>query len=76
MKIRVIRDPEETLYTFGPAFVRQVLVIGFLFGTLGSAFGWLPFFADCLWPLWDKQNRALHDMVVDSRVIHSNPARK
>ncbi len=24
---------------------------------------------DVLWPLWDEENRALHDMVVDSRVI-------
>ena len=67
--IRVIRDAEETPYTFGPAFVRQVLVIGVLFGGLGSVLGGIPLLADYLWPLWDKQNRALHDMVVDSRVI-------
>jgi len=24
---------------------------------------------DNLWPLWDEENRALHDFVVNSRVI-------
>ena len=25
--------------------------------------------ADALWPLWDDENRALHDFVVNSRVV-------
>ena len=25
--------------------------------------------ADVLWPLWDDENRALHDFVVNSRVV-------
>ena len=29
---------------------------------------------DVLWPLWDKEKRALHDMVVNSRVVRSPPA--
>ena len=24
-----------------------------------------------LWPLWDEQNRALHDWIVDSRVVRN-----
>jgi len=22
-----------------------------------------------LWPLWDEENRALHDLIVDTRVV-------
>ena len=25
--------------------------------------------ADVLWPLWDEENRALHDLIVDTRVV-------
>ena len=25
--------------------------------------------ADYLWPLWDEENRALHDFIVDTRSI-------
>ena len=24
---------------------------------------------DVLWPLWDEENRALHDFIVDTRVV-------
>jgi hypothetical protein len=34
-----------------------------------SVLAGLPFLADNLWPLWDDENRAIHDMAVDSRVI-------
>jgi len=33
-------------------------------GTFGLA--WL---LDILWPLWDEENRALHDFVVNTRSI-------
>jgi len=26
---------------------------------------------DALWPLWDEENRALHDLVVNTRVIRT-----
>lgn len=29
---------------------------------------------DQLWPLWDRENRALHDMVVGSRVVSTDVA--
>ena len=34
----------------------------------GSTAG-LATLADVLWPLWDEENRALHDLIVDTRVI-------
>lgn len=71
MKVRVIRDAKQTPYDFGSAFIRQFLVIQLLFGLASQLLAGLPWIADSLWPLFDKQNRALHDMVVDSRVIHA-----
>jgi uncharacterized RDD family membrane protein YckC len=67
--IRVIRPdgkPIEFLY----ALVREVVVKTFLFAGLGGSitFG-LVWLLDCLWPLWDDENRALHDMIVNSRVV-------
>ena len=41
-----------------------------LFNVIGGAFTFgLAALIDDLWPLWDEEHRALHDMVVDSRVI-------
>ena len=44
----------------------------FLFAGLGGSitFG-LLWLLDCLWPLWDDENRALHDMIVNSRVVRA-----
>ena len=33
----------------------------------------LLFVVDQLWPLWDRENRALHDFVVRSRVVREQP---
>ena len=71
MGIRVIRPdgrPIEFLY----ALVREVVVKTFLFAGLGGSitFG-LLWLLDCLWPLWDDENRALHDMIVNSRVVRA-----
>jgi uncharacterized RDD family membrane protein YckC len=38
---------------------------------LGGFFLSLPIVLDCLWPLWDEQNRALHDMIVSTRVVNA-----
>jgi uncharacterized RDD family membrane protein YckC len=65
---RVVRADGRPM-TFGYAFVREVLVKGLLFGLIGiltAGVGWL---VDDLWPLWDEEHRALHDFVVNSRVV-------
>ncbi len=36
--------------------------------TIGFSLGELIFLADSLWPLWDRENRALHDMLARTRV--------
>ncbi len=66
--IRVVRANGEPM-TFGFAVLREVVVKGLLFGIAGSLTGGLANLADYLWPLWDEENRALHDFVVDTRTI-------
>jgi uncharacterized RDD family membrane protein YckC len=36
---------------------------------IGIGVGELVFLADGLWPLWDREGRALHDMLADTRVV-------
>lgn len=67
--IRVVRANGKPI-DFGYATLREVVVKWLLFNVVGGSvtFG-LAWFIDVLWPLWDEENRALHDMIVDSRVI-------
>ena len=67
--IRVVRANGQAI-TFGYATLREIVVKWLLFNVIGGAFtfGLAPLIDD-LWPLWDEEHRALHDMVVDSRVI-------
>jgi len=67
--IRVVRANGRPI-TFGYATVREVLVKWLLIGVIaGSLTFGLAALVDYLWPLWDEENRALHDFVVDSRTI-------
>jgi uncharacterized RDD family membrane protein YckC len=66
--IRVVRANGEPM-TFGFAMLREVAVKALLFGILGSLTAGLANLADYLWPLWDEENRALHDFIVDTRSI-------
>jgi uncharacterized RDD family membrane protein YckC len=66
--IRVVRDSGQQV-DFGFGFVREVLVKGLLFGFVGSWFFSIPTLLDYLWPLWDSENRCLHDMVVSTHVV-------
>jgi uncharacterized RDD family membrane protein YckC len=66
--IRVVRANGKPI-DFGFAMLREVAVKALLFGFIAVATGGLSFLADALWPLWDEENRALHDFVVDTRTI-------
>ena len=70
--IRVVRATGEP-FTFNFAMLREVAVKLLLFGIAGSITGGLANLADYLWPLWDEQNRALHDFVVDTRTVIDQP---
>ena len=66
--IRVVRANGQPM-TFGFAMLREVAVKALLFGIAGSLTAGLANLADVLWPLWDEENRALHDFIVDTRTI-------
>ena len=66
--IRVVRVDGRPI-TFGFAMLREVAVKALLFGVLGSLTAGLANVLDYLWPLWDDENRALHDFVTDTRTI-------
>jgi uncharacterized RDD family membrane protein YckC len=68
--IRVIRNSGEPI-DIGFGFLREFLVKGLLFGFVGSFFFSIPTILDYLWPLWDDENRCLHDMVVSTHVIRA-----
>ena len=66
--IRVVRANGERM-TLGVAFTREVLVKSLLVGFLSRYTLGLASLVDVLWPLWDRENRALHDFPVDTRTI-------
>jgi uncharacterized RDD family membrane protein YckC len=66
--IRVIRDSGQPV-DIGFAFIREFVVKGLLFGFVGSFLFSIPTLIDYLWPLWDDENRCLHDMVVSTHVV-------
>jgi uncharacterized RDD family membrane protein YckC len=69
--IRVVRANGQRI-DFGYAALREVVVKWLLFNVIAGSFtfGLAPLI-DNLWPLWDEENRALHDMIVDSRVVRA-----
>ena len=70
LRIRVVRQGGETM-DFGWSLLRELIVKGLLIGMVGSFFLSIPVLLDYLWPLWDEQNRALHDMIVSTRVVEA-----
>jgi uncharacterized RDD family membrane protein YckC len=68
MGIRVARDDGQSV-GFGWALLRQFVVIYLLFQVVGGFLFGVPWIVDALWPLWDDENRALHDMIVKSHVL-------
>jgi uncharacterized RDD family membrane protein YckC len=66
--IRVVRDVGQP-FDFGSAFLREFVIKGLLFGVVGSWFLGIPTLLDYLWPLWDDENRCLHDMVAKTHVV-------
>jgi uncharacterized RDD family membrane protein YckC len=81
MGIRVVRTDRRPMDPVRATW-REVIVKVALFGTLaslpiggGGAFtilrsvGLLLVALDLLWPLWDRENRALHDMLAGTRVL-------
>jgi uncharacterized RDD family membrane protein YckC len=69
--IKVVRDNGQPM-SFGWSALREVVLKGLVPAVLNGFFiGWLVQLVDYLWPLWDDENRALHDMVVSTHVVRT-----
>jgi uncharacterized RDD family membrane protein YckC len=68
--IRVVRSDGGSL-TFGWAMLREVVIKYLLVGLASSITFGLASLLDVLWPLWDEENRALHDFLADTRVVRA-----
>jgi uncharacterized RDD family membrane protein YckC len=66
--ITVVRNTGEPM-NFGWSALREVVVKGLAVGVASSIIPLLPWLLDVLWPLWDDQNRALHDFAVQTHVV-------
>lgn len=67
---RVVRDDGQRV-TFGFGVLREFVIKGLLFGTLGSFICSVPTLLNVLWPLWDERNEALHDKLVKTHVLRA-----
>ena len=70
MNIRVVRDNGQSV-SFGWAALREIAVKGLAVGIASSIIPFIPWFLNFFWPLWDDQNRALHDMIVSTHVVRA-----
>jgi uncharacterized RDD family membrane protein YckC len=66
--IRVVRNSGQPM-GFWWAALREVGVKGLAVGIASAIIPVLPWLLDVLWPLWDGENRALHDMAVQTHVV-------
>jgi uncharacterized RDD family membrane protein YckC len=65
---RVIRADGRRI-DFGWAALREVVVKAIGLGVAGGMTGGIAYLVDIFWPFFDGRKRALHDIVVDSRVV-------
>jgi uncharacterized RDD family membrane protein YckC len=68
MNIRVVRTSGEAI-TFWFAMLREVGVKAIGVSVAGTFTFGLAGILDSLWPLWDEENRALHDFICSTRVV-------
>jgi uncharacterized RDD family membrane protein YckC len=68
--IRVVRDNGQTM-TFGWAALREIAVKGLAVTIASSIIPFIPWFLNFFWPLWDDENRALHDMICSTHVVRA-----
>ena len=66
--ITVTRDSGEP-FDFWSAALREVALKGVAVGVACLIIPVIPFLLDYLWPLWDSENRAVHDMGADTHVV-------
>jgi uncharacterized RDD family membrane protein YckC len=66
--IRVVRVNGVPM-DFTSSAIREPLVKGLGLGFASTIIPVIPYLLDALWPLWDDENRAIHDIVVGTRVV-------
>jgi uncharacterized RDD family membrane protein YckC len=66
--ITVVRNTGQPM-GFGWAALREVVIKGLAVGIASSIIPIIPWLLDYLWPLWDDENRALHDMAAQTHVV-------
>jgi uncharacterized RDD family membrane protein YckC len=74
LHIRVVRTDHHRM-TFGRATLRELVIKTGLVGTTPVVNPLLSAL-DGLWPLWDKENRAIHDMLARTRVVRADVMRE
>ena len=70
LDIRVVRDNGQTM-SFGWAALREIAVKGLAVSIASSIIPIIPWFLNYFWPLWDDENRALHDMICSTHVVRA-----
>lgn len=68
--IRVVKV-DRTPMDLGTAVLREIVLKSIAVGTVSSFTFGLAYLADWFWPFFDDQNRALHDFLVDTRVVEA-----
>jgi uncharacterized RDD family membrane protein YckC len=68
--IRVVRDNGQAM-SFGWAALREIAVKNLAVTIASSIIPIIPWFLNFFWPLWDDENRALHDMICSTHVIRA-----
>jgi uncharacterized RDD family membrane protein YckC len=68
--IRAVRDNGQP-FNFGSAALRDVVLKFLAVNIASSIIPIIPWFLNFFWPLWDDQNRALHDMAASSHVVRA-----
>jgi uncharacterized RDD family membrane protein YckC len=66
--IRVVRTNGVPL-DFTWSALREAVVKGLGLGIASAVIPLVPYLLDVLWPLWDDENRAVHDFIVSTRVV-------
>jgi len=70
-RIRVVRVNGRPM-DFGWSMLREAVVKWILFVfVLSPVTGGVAWIVDVTWPLWDAERRALHDMLVGTRVVRA-----
>jgi len=68
--IRVTRDNGQP-FDFWTAALREIVFKTLALGIASFFIPVIPYLVDYLWPLWDDQNRALHDMAASTHVVRA-----